>query len=564
MKKRGKFKLKTRWCGVKRLKLPKFLWIRQIVGKIQIHPKLKFFIFHRKRYWLSVVILIVLATSAWYLSQSWLVRASFLSIETYPKASVMGVNVGGLSVGQLNDKLAKLKSDLETKPITFVNGKDQWAFSSADLGVSFDVNSTSQAVLRLNSLNLIDRYKLLIGGGDSVIEPAISIDNDKCLKSMTSITIAPTDPKDAYLLFDQESKIAPDQPGAKFNPGLTCNDLPKTIRTDASTINVSFDVIPANITKADLEQKLPAVQALIGQPLSLTNGAYNKTLAPDQLLAMLTISKSDAGVQVNWSPAKLDELANNIATDVNTYNSAPALGACQYVISSGGNWSDKDATKKIITDLGDGKPRSYSLPVAYHGSAVGTRKPVAPGNKTIYLTYDDGMTYADTIMNYAACYGVKVTFFEIGERAAGSDAPALRRAIAEGHAVQSHAHYHAAYDYGTRSYDWQYNDISQSITDIMSITGVRPTYFRPPGGNHSANTASAAAANNIRMILWDDSSRDATVGGISSAETCANVLAGAYNGASVLMHSTHYSTAEAMPCIVEGLAARGYDMQALR
>jgi hypothetical protein len=41
-------------------------------------------------------------------------------------------------------------------------------------------------------------------------------------------------------------------------------------------------------------------------------------------------------------------------------------------------------------------------------------------------------------------------------------------------------------------------------------------------------------------------------------------LNGAKAGYNVLMHSSKQKTANAMPCIVEGLAARGYSMQALR
>jgi peptidoglycan/xylan/chitin deacetylase (PgdA/CDA1 family) len=187
---------------------------------------------------------------------------------------------------------------------------------------------------------------------------------------------------------------------------------------------------------------------------------------------------------------------------------------------------------------------------------------VAAGSSgTIYLTFDDGLAYGNQVMNYAACYGVKVTFFEIGELA-NRDATALRRAIAEGHAVQSHGHFHALYDYGDRSYDWEYNDIAQSIIDIQSITGVRPTYFRPPGGNRSATTYAAAAANGVKLILWADSSGDGA--NIGTSATCANALAGAFSGATILLHSSKSDTAAAVPCIIEGLAARGYNMQALR
>jgi len=287
-----------------------------------------------------------------------------------------------------------------------------------------------------------------------------------------------------------------------------------------------------------------------------------KTMTSKQLFDLLEISKKDSGVQVSWSSTKLDELVNNIATEVNTYDSSPALGACQTLVSNGGHWLDKEAVKKMFTSLGADSARSYTLPIAYSAPVIHTISPVSSGNSgTIYLTFDDGLTYGNQIMNYAACYGVKVTFFELGVLA-NRDATALHRAIAEGHAVQSHGYEHALYDYGQRSYDWEYNDIKQSVDTITNITGVRPTYFRPPGGNRSATTYDAASANGINLILWGVSSGDGA--NIGTSATCSNVLARAFSGATVLLHSSKGDSAAAVPCIIEGLAAQGYSMQALR
>ncbi|MEI7539270.1 MAG: polysaccharide deacetylase family protein [Candidatus Saccharibacteria bacterium] len=518
----------------------------------------------RKKYWLLSILIIPIAGLVWCLSQTWVVKTSFSQAITYPKVSVLGKNLGGLDVNKLNNQLTQIKSDFEARKVTLVNGKSKWVFDTNKLGVTFDIKSTSQAVLHLNKLNPVDKYRLLTGSISPVIAPTIKFNNDTCIKALSIIPTVQVNPTDALVYFDTVAKIKPDQAGSKFNAISTCKELPNRLANNSFVASVSLDIIPANLTKSDLESKIPQIQSMVGEALILKSSNYQQTLTPQQLFALLDIAKVSSSVGVNWSSDRLDNVVNDIATKVNTYNSTPALGACQYISSSGGYWLDKAATKKIFTDLVAGKPRSYDLPIAFHALSIGNRTPVAPGGRgTIYLTFDDGMTYADRIMNYAACYGVKVTFFEIGERV-GTDAVALRRAITEGHAVQSHGHYHAIYDYGSRSYDWQNNDMNQSIIDIMSVTGVRPTYFRPPGGNRSNLTYQAVAANSLKLILWDDASADATVGGISSATTCANVLAGAYPGASVLMHSTKYSTAEAVPCIIEGLAARGYNMQALR
>ncbi|MFZ2125725.1 MAG: polysaccharide deacetylase family protein [Candidatus Saccharimonadales bacterium] len=520
---------------------------------------------HHRIIWAVVILVLLAACLAWPISQSWIVRSYFSGAVTYPDASVFSMNVGDLDSGQLTDKLVGLKSSFEAKKVTLVNDKKQWAFEASKLGVTFDAGVTSQAIWRFNNLDIVDKYKLITGGMNSEVEPTIVVDSKICVKALSVIPATQTKPKDASVYFDKSVKIQSDQPGTKFNAALTCQDITKTLVTNSFVTNVSLDVFQANIKKSDLEPKLPMIQSMVGKSLTLSSGAYSKTLTSKQLLAMVSISKKGSEVKVDWVSSKVDDLVNDIANNVNSYDSAPSLGGCQYVISSGGNWLDKETTKKYIKSLRDSSSRNYSLPVVHHGASIGTIKPVSNrgSSGTIYLTFDDGMNYADQIMNYAACYGVKVTFFEIGS-IASSQAASLQRAVSEGHAVQSHGYEHAAYDYGDHSYDWQYNDIKQSIKAIENVTGVRPTYFRPPGGNRSDDTYKAAVANKVNLILWGDSSRDATVGGLSSSAVCSNVLAGAYPGASVLMHSTHYSTAMAFPCIVEGLAARGYNMQALR
>lgn len=534
----------------------------QLITLKFVQKRIKLFCRHKK-YWISfiVVSVVLLSCLIFYLLQPWLIRSTLSQGVTYPKVTILGTSVGDLDSNQVNSKLAKLKTDFEAKKITLVNAKDKWVFDAKTIGVTFDTKATNQAVWQFNKLSLVDKYRLLTGGISPIVKPTILVDNNTCIKALAIIPVIQTSPKDATLYFDQVAKIKPDQSGSEFSTALTCQELPKRLADNSYSFNISLKTIPASLTVANVEPKLSQIQAIIEKPLTLKSGSYQLTQTPEQLFALLDISSKGSDLQFNWS-SRLDDLVNSIATKVDTYNNSPTIGYCQYLVSSGGYWLDKAATKKIFTDLGAASSRDYTLPIVYHTPVVGSRNPVAAGNSgVVYLTFDDGLTYGDQIMNYAACYNVKVTFFELGSRV-GVDAAPLRRAIAEGHAVQSHGFEHAMYDYGQRSYDWQYNDINQSISAITSVTGVRPTYFRPPGGNRSASTYAAASANGLNLILWGLSSTDTT--GIGSGAICSTVLAGIYPGASVLMHSIKQTTAAAVPCIIEGLAARGYNMQALR
>jgi len=516
-----------------------------------------------KKYWISSIVATLLVRVLIFLSQTWLVRSLFSAAKTYPGVSVMGTSFGSLDRGQVIDRLNQLVPSFQTQKVTIKNESDQWAFGFSELGISIDVPATAEAVLRLNDLNLIDKYKLYTGVISSSVEPVLLVDDAACLGPLSTIQIADTKPIDAFVYYDQTAKITPEENGKKYSPILTCQNLAGELASGKIEANVSFEITTANVSSAELEPKIAEIQSIVGTPLSLIRGSYSKILSSEQLLALLDISKNDSGVQVGWSSSRLDDLVNGVASDVNTYNGGPALGGCQRLISSGGNWLNKIATKNYIMGINADSNRTYDLPVDYYGPSIKDMSPVSGGGSgVIYLTFDDGMTYANQIMNYAACYGVKVTFFEIGNRA-GTDSAILGRAVSEGHAVQSHGFEHAPYDYGSRSYDWQFNDMKQSIDAITAITGVRPTYFRPPGGNRTSVTYDAAAANSLKLILWGVSSAD-TVASFGSSTICANVLAGAFSGASILMHSSKQKTADAVPCIIEGLAAKGYSMQALR
>lgn len=514
------------------------------------------------KYWFLICFIIFLLPNLTiiYLNRGWF----FGGHEgTYYRINLLGEDIGGLKSGEISEKLIEIKNTFEDKKIRVIHGNDEWSYSVNDLGINFDVNSTKDSIWKLNDENLIDKYGWILSDKKISIKPVIMIDLSTCAAKISEISIGGTDPIDAYIEFNNGVKIIKDQPGLEFSPSLTCENIKNTIDNNVFDVEASFDIKMATITEAEINLVISRINNMVGQDLTFKNGNYELRLSPKELIDLLDIYKSNSELVVDWNSEKIQELVDSIAQANNTYNSTPSLGACQYVASTGGYWLDKDATKNIFVNLRNDAQvaRSYDLKIDYYNQIISERKPVGSGGSPIYLTFDDGMIYANQIMNYASCYGVKVTFFVIGSRAY-VDANAMRRAINEGHAIQSHGYEHAAYDYGKRSYDWQYNDMKQSVDVITSVTGVKPTYFRPPGGNRSSDTYNAAGTNGLNLILWGVSSVDTVYN--NSTSICNQVLSGAYSGASVLMHASNLATANAVPCIIEGLAARGYSMQALR
>lgn len=206
-----------------------------------------------------------------------------------------------------------------------------------------------------------------------------------------------------------------------------------------------------------------------------------------------------------------------------------------------------------------------------------TKKPVvipSSSNKVCYLTFDDGPTARTLeILKILKAYNVKATFFVINT----SNFNYLKQIKAGGHAIGLHAydHNYAKIYKSTTAY---FNDL-QAISDkVYKVTGERPNIMRFPGG--SSNVISRNYCKGIMSLLskevtrrgfayfdWNVDSDDAGGSGSSYTRIVNNVLAGSNgkNSICVLMHDAAAKTAtvQALPKIIEGLAARGFRFDVL-
>ena len=197
-----------------------------------------------------------------------------------------------------------------------------------------------------------------------------------------------------------------------------------------------------------------------------------------------------------------------------------------------------------------------------------------PQKKTAYLTFDDGPdeTVTPQVLDILKKYGIKGTFFTIHNGSKKAD-QLYKRIVNEGHTIAAHSYTHD-YEQIYQSVDSFLEDFSKISDHIEKVTGVKPELFRFPGG--SINYFNAGVYRQIigEMIRrgyvyydWNVSAEDAVRAGVSAGDIKRYALAGSsnMNKKIVLMHdgAGHKNTAEALPGIIEGLKAQGYEFAPL-
>lgn len=219
-----------------------------------------------------------------------------------------------------------------------------------------------------------------------------------------------------------------------------------------------------------------------------------------------------------------------------------------------------------VTDAAGNTATASRSVLVYKKQAVSST--VNPGNKVVYLTFDDGPgRYTARLLDILDKYGVKATFFVTNQF------PAYKNMIGEahrrGHTIALHTYSH---NYATiySSEDAYFNDLSRIRDIVVAQTGVTPTIVRFPGGTN--NTVSRKYCSGIMTTLsqslsyhgyfycdWNVSSGDA--GGATTADAvAANVIAGIKrnNVSNVLQHDIKGYSVEAVDQIIFWGLENGY------
>ena len=194
--------------------------------------------------------------------------------------------------------------------------------------------------------------------------------------------------------------------------------------------------------------------------------------------------------------------------------------------------------------------------------------PINPGNKVVYLTFDDGpSSQTARLLNILDKYGVKATFFVTNQFS--SYQYMIGETHRRGHTIALHTLTHK-YEKLYRSEEAYYEDLFGIRDIVVAQTGVEPTIVRFPGGTN--NTVSKKYCSGIMTALtqsisrfgylycdWNVSSGDA--GGATTASGVANnVISGIkkHNVSVVLQHDIKSFSVEAVDEILFWGIQNGY------
>lgn len=97
-------------------------------------------------------------------------------------------------------------------------------------------------------------------------------------------------------------------------------------------------------------------------------------------------------------------------------------------------------------------------------------------------------------------------------------------------------------------------------TKVKELTGVDMKLFRPPYGDYDDEVIQNATSCGYQAIQWDVDSLDWKDYGADSIIKTVTEHKNLRNGSIILMHNGAKYTAEALPKVIEGLKAKGYEI----
>jgi peptidoglycan/xylan/chitin deacetylase (PgdA/CDA1 family) len=180
-------------------------------------------------------------------------------------------------------------------------------------------------------------------------------------------------------------------------------------------------------------------------------------------------------------------------------------------------------------------------------------------NRDVALTFDDGPgPYTPQVLAVLERFHVKATFFVIGKMLRYFSAAAVRE-IEDGDVIGDHTESHPMLAH-LSAHD-QYEELFEQIARVELLGAPRPTLFRPPYGSFNATTLRELSRLHLLMTLWSVDTDDYRQPGVSVIVQRA--LEGAHPGDIILMHDAgglRTQTIEALPLVIKGLRAKGYDL----
>ena len=176
-----------------------------------------------------------------------------------------------------------------------------------------------------------------------------------------------------------------------------------------------------------------------------------------------------------------------------------------------------------------------------------------PEERVLLLTFDDGPNKLDLeIAALLKKQAIPALFFYVGRkvRAMPKIVEAVRAAY---HEIGYHSRRHTMLSHLSQA---QLTEDFALGTALLHYFGVPVRWFRPPYGDFNNRVVQTAQSFGMDTLLWSVDSRDWT--GASVPTIVKNVTQQLHPGAVLLFHSTHATTLQALPAVLQAAKRAKY------
>ncbi|MCB1217735.1 polysaccharide deacetylase family protein [bacterium] len=178
--------------------------------------------------------------------------------------------------------------------------------------------------------------------------------------------------------------------------------------------------------------------------------------------------------------------------------------------------------------------------------------------KQVALTFDDGPhpEYTGQILTILEYYNCPATFFFVGVQT-NRYPQWVQMAHQQGHEIASQTYDHFRLPkLPTAEKEYQI-DAYQDL--IENLTGERPRFLRPPGGQIDDASIELLKKRGMVCAMWDVALND-THGDKSRDELLDSTLRNVRNGSVILAHDGVQATIDMLPELIERLREEGYEL----
>ena len=173
------------------------------------------------------------------------------------------------------------------------------------------------------------------------------------------------------------------------------------------------------------------------------------------------------------------------------------------------------------------------------------------------LTFDDGPKeeYTEELLAVLREKGVKATFFLLGIDVLLRPED-VKKIADDGHVIANHSMTHG--NLKKMTFDEIRAELKDCSNLLESITGKRPKFMRPPGGQYNTTVLKACDAEKLVPVFWTNNPGDYSEKWITAESLSHQVIKLRTNGDIILLHLGLPLTVEALAIIIDSYHNAGY------